>query len=158
MAEDPEGIQFDRAEYAGGAAGQPRCAACKTGLAGPVWGAGAALAAYGAFLATAAAPWAAIARSGAWINLFNLMPVRPLDGGRGFSALSTGQRWLVTFTLAGAWAVTHEGLLILLLLAALVRTIGSRGAERPDGRALAEFIALVVGLSALAAIEIPRAS
>jgi Zn-dependent protease len=30
----------------------------------------------------------AIARVGAWINLFNLLPIPPLDGGRGFRPLS----------------------------------------------------------------------
>ena len=34
----------------------------------------------------------AIARVGAWINLFNLLPVWQLDGGRGFAALSRRQR------------------------------------------------------------------
>src|SRR5262245_12629675 len=51
----------------------------RVGLAGPLWGLGAALAAYVVFLATGWSSWAAIARVGAWINLFNLLPVWQLD-------------------------------------------------------------------------------
>lgn len=53
------------------------------GLAGPLWGLAAAIAAALAYLATDAPIWAAIARFGAWINLFNLLPVWQLDGSRG---------------------------------------------------------------------------
>src|SRR2546430_11600704 len=56
----------------------------RVGLAGPIWGAGAAIAAYGVYLATGAGIWGAIAHVGAYINLFNLLPVWQLDGGRGF--------------------------------------------------------------------------
>jgi hypothetical protein len=31
--------------------------------------------------------WAAIAHTGAWLNLFNPMPICQLDGNRGFAAL-----------------------------------------------------------------------
>ena len=64
----------------------------RVGLAGPLWGLAAAVVAYGVFLATASPFWAAIARAGAWINLFNLLPIWQLDGGRGFSALSSGHQ------------------------------------------------------------------
>ena len=59
----------------------------RIGLAGPLWGLGAALAALEAYLATDWPAWLAIARFGAWLNLFNLIPFWQLDGGRGFSSL-----------------------------------------------------------------------
>ncbi|HEV7706009.1 MAG TPA: hypothetical protein VGO46_17050, partial [Gemmatimonadaceae bacterium] len=46
----------------------------KIGLAGPIWGLGAGLAAMGVFLATRLPIWAAIAHLTAFINLFNLTP------------------------------------------------------------------------------------
>src|SRR4051794_23892251 len=52
----------------------------RVALAGPVWGLGAATAAYVAFLATGWAYWGAIAKVGAVINLFNLLPFWQLDG------------------------------------------------------------------------------
>jgi Zn-dependent protease len=55
-------------------------AQARVGLAGPIWGLGAAGIAWLVFLATGWAAWGAIARVGAWINLFNLLPVWQLDG------------------------------------------------------------------------------
>ena len=55
------------------------------GLAGPLWGLGASLAAYGVFLVTAIGIWAAIAQWSARINS-SPSPVWQLDGSRGFQA------------------------------------------------------------------------
>jgi Zn-dependent protease len=127
----------------------------RVGLAGPIWGLGAAVGAYAVFLATALPFWAAIARAGAWLNLFNLLPVWPLDGGRGFSALSSGQRWLLLATIGGTWLWTREGLLVLIGLVAAARVLGGRGAEEPDRGVLACFLVLVFALSALTVISVP---
>ena len=56
----------------------------RVGLAGPISGLGAAIASYLLFLVTGWEGWAAIAKAGAVLNLFNLMPLGPLDGGRAF--------------------------------------------------------------------------
>src|SRR5256885_5819705 len=55
----------------------------RVGLAGPLWGLGAALAAYAVYRATGVGVWGAIAHMGALVNLFNLVPVWQLDGARG---------------------------------------------------------------------------
>ena len=52
----------------------------RVGLAGPIWGTAAALFCLGAYGFTQAEIWLALARWGAWINLFNLVPVWQLDG------------------------------------------------------------------------------
>src|SRR6185436_1424348 len=88
----------------------------RVGLAGPLWGLAAALVAFGIHLAGGGPIWAAIARIGAWINLFNLLPFGPLDGGRAFGALSRGQRFAIACWIGGVWAFTREGLLLLLLI------------------------------------------
>lgn len=126
----------------------------RVGLAGPLWGLGAAAAAYAVALASGSPAWAAIARAGAWLNLFNLLPIWQLDGGRGFRALSRGQRGIVALTIAVAWVATHEGLLALLLLVAGTRALLGRGASQGDGTALAEFVLLVAALSALSSIRV----
>ena len=51
-------------------------------LAGPVWGMSLALATAGIYLATQSPVYAATAGWMAMINLFNLLPINPLDGGR----------------------------------------------------------------------------
>src|SRR5262249_35422736 len=53
----------------------------RVGLAGPIWGMVTACATLALFWATNAPIWAALTRFGAWINLFNLIPVWQLDGG-----------------------------------------------------------------------------
>ena len=127
----------------------------RVGLAGPIWGLGAAVAAYGVFRLTGWPSWAAIARVGAWINLFNLLPIWQLDGGRAFHALSRGQRVAAAAALAAMWVVTKEGLLILLLLTAGFRAFGAQSVEKGDRVALAQYVLLVVALSAMCLLEVP---
>jgi len=125
------------------------------GLAGPLWGLGASLAAYGVFLVTAIGIWAAIAQWSARINLFNLLPIWQLDGSRGFQALSRGQRWVVVSAIGVAWFVTHEGLLGLLLIVATFTAAAGKPAERPDGAALGKYLFLLGALSGISAIRVP---
>lgn len=70
------------------------------GLAGPIYGLGAALFALALWFATRQPIFAAIAGVGAWINLFNLLPIASLDGGRGFHALNRQQRVIVTLVIS----------------------------------------------------------
>jgi Zn-dependent protease len=127
----------------------------RVALAGPLWGLGAALAAYAGFWLTHVPVLAAVAQVAAWINLFNLLCVPPLDGSKAFSALTETQRWLLVAVVAVALAVTRERLLILLLMAAFVRSMMGRGASRADARTLAEFAILVAALSAMCLIPVP---
>ena len=124
----------------------------RVGLAGPVWGLGAALAALAAYVMTGNHLWAAIAHVGAWLNLFNLTPIWQLDGSRGFVALSRAQRWLLCAVIAGAWLATGEGLLVLVVLVAVGRTLLEAAPESGDRGALAQFAALIVALGAIDAL------
>jgi Zn-dependent protease len=135
------------------APGDPRQDA-RVGLAGPLWGFGAALVAYAVALATAAPIWAAIAQVGAWINLFNLMPLGPLDGGRAFRTLTRPQRWLAVATIALMWSITEEGLLVLLVLVAALHTATVPPAKEPDRGALLQYAALVAALSLMLLIPV----
>lgn len=122
----------------------------RIGLAGPVWGAAAAVLAL-ALAATAGKPiFFAIARVGAWINVFNLLPVWQLDGGRGFAALSRAQRAIAA---AVAWALALAGVDNMFFLVAIAATV--RGAakgsapERGDRHILLTYVGLLLGLAAL---------
>jgi Zn-dependent protease len=126
----------------------------RVGLAGPLWGLGAAAAAFAVYRATGWASWGAIAKVGAWVNLLNLLPVWQLDGGHAFRSFARDERWLAAGALLAAWLFTHEGLLALLLIAAVVQAFG-KPAERPDPRALALYAFLVAALSALTLIRVP---
>lgn len=127
----------------------------RVGLAGPLWGLGAALAALAIYQVTNAPIWAAIAQVGAWINLFNLLPIPPLDGGRGFRSLSRGQRWIVVGAMAGMWAITQEGLLVLLVIVAAWRALSEKPKGESDPKGLVHYALLVVTLSAMCLIPVP---
>jgi Zn-dependent protease len=127
----------------------------RIGLAGPLWGLGAAVAAYLAFLAGWGPLWAAGARFGAWVNLFNLLPFWQLDGGRAFRALSRQQRLLAAAALAVLWALSHEGLLLLLLIGATIQALRRDAPAEHDGVALAQYIGLAAALALLCQLQVP---
>ncbi len=123
----------------------------RIGLAGPLWGLGAGLAAYGLYRVTGAPIWSAIAHLTGIINLFNLFPVWQLDGARGMHALAPGQRWVLTGALALAFLLTNQVLLLFIAATALWRAL-QPAPERPDRMALATFLLLVGALSWLATL------
>jgi Zn-dependent protease len=127
----------------------------RVGLAGPVWGLAACVVCYLIHLTTSAPAWAAITRVSAWLNLFNLLPVWQLDGGRGFHALARQQRWIAAAVIAAAWFVTSEGMLLLLLIAAVWQAWRVAAPEEGDRRAFVEYAILTIALSALTIIRVP---
>lgn len=126
----------------------------RVGLAGPIWGLVAAAVAYAVFRVTGNQTWGAIAQVGAWINLFNLLPVWQLDGARGFRALARAERWVVVALVALMWLVTHEGLLVLLFLTSGYAAFRGEALAEGDRQALLEFGALVVVLSLMTRIPV----
>lgn len=130
-------------------------AQARVGLAGPVWGLGAALTCYVIYRLTGLAAWGALAEIGAWINLFNLTPVWQLDGAHGFKALTREQRWIAVLAIAGAWALSRKGLLVLLLAFAVFTAVIGKAPSQPDRRTLLEYVVLIAALTALAMIPVP---
>lgn len=120
----------------------------RVGLAGPWWGLGAAVACWGLYVMTGNELFRALAAAGAVINLFNLIPIGQLDGGRGARALTTRHRLLVIIVTLGLWWISSEGLLILIALVMGMR-LAERGPDRSHPAILAEMIALLALLSLL---------
>jgi Zn-dependent protease len=121
------------------------------GLAGPIWGAGAAVAAYFIYRITNVAYWGTLARWGALINLFNLLPVWQLDGAHAFRAMSRPHRILAALALLVAVVLSGERMLWLPFLGA-AWAVSRRPASRADARALGYYVLLVGALSLIAAI------
>jgi Zn-dependent protease len=121
----------------------------KIGLAGPVWGLGAAVAAFIVSVVTGARIWLAIAQLTGFINLFNLIPVWQLDGSRGFHALARVERWIVVAVVAVALIATEQRLLLIVGAVAVWRAL-ERDTGPGDTRVLATFVILVVALAWLA--------
>jgi Zn-dependent protease len=125
----------------------------KIGLAGPAWGLGAGLAAYGVYLATDAPIWAVIAQVTGWINLFNLIPIWQLDGSRGFHALATAQRWAAVVSIGVIFLLTGQKMVVLVGVVAIFRAFQAAKGE-PHAAVLAWFIGLTLAHALLAAIPI----
>jgi Zn-dependent protease len=134
----------------------------KIGLAGPAWGLGAGIAAYGVFRVTGAPIWAAIAQLTGVLNLFNLIPIWQLDGSRGFHALSTAQRWAAVLAIGVTYVLIrpeaevqflNQKVLVLVGVVAIFRAF-----QRSDGgshhKVLAAFVGLTVAHALLSAIPI----
>ena len=126
----------------------------RVGLAGPLWGFGAGIACYAIGKATGSDIWLALADVTAFLNLFNLIPIWQLDGGRAFHAFSTRDRWIATAIAGIVWAVSHEGMVLLVALVAGWQAW--RKNEVPsDKGALALFAFLVIGLAVLGWAPVP---
>ena len=121
----------------------------QVGLAGPVWGLGAALAAYAIYAVTGAPIWFAIAQLTGFINLFNLIPVWQLDGSRGFHVLSRWERWALVAAIAIALMVTGQRMLLIVGGVAAWRSLQSETGPG-DTRVFGTFVVLIFALSFLA--------
>lgn len=121
----------------------------KIGLAGPVWGLGAALAAFAIYLLTRTPVWLAIAQLTGFLNLFNLIPVWQLDGSRGVHVLARTERWILVGAIALALLLTEQRLLFIVGGVAVWRALQSE-AGPGDARVLATFVVLIMALSVLA--------
>jgi Zn-dependent protease len=121
----------------------------RIGLAGPVWGLGAAVASWIVYFMTGAPIWLAITELTAFLNLFNLIPIWQLDGSRGFHALSRAERWIVIAVMAVALWVSGVRVLWILGAVAVYRAV--RGETGPGHTpTLVTFAGLVVALAWLA--------
>jgi Zn-dependent protease len=91
-------------------------AEARVGLAGPVLGAIGCLIPWAAYAATGDELFKALAFVGFFLNLFNLLPVLPLDGGRAMAAL-TPWMWFAGYgLLVGVTLVYPNPIMILILL------------------------------------------
>ncbi|HKO49364.1 MAG TPA: site-2 protease family protein, partial [Polyangiaceae bacterium] len=114
----------------------------QVGLAGPRWGLGISLVVFALSRLLHSPMLSAIAHVSAWINLFNLLPIPPLDGGRGFRALTNPQRWICAAGLGVVYALTLQPFVGIIALLALARGFEKRTNHPGNPRILAEFLLL----------------
>jgi Zn-dependent protease len=116
QASAPMFIPFLGAVISAKSLGNDAAAEARVGLAGPILGSLATLVPLGIWLATGEDFWRALAYIGFFLNLFNLLPVLPLDGGRAMAALSP---WVWFAGFAGLVALTFffpNPILLLVLV------------------------------------------
>ena len=96
--------------------GQPRSSLVEAqiAIAGPIAGTGAALAMAAAFLVFEDRLWLALAYTGFMLNLFNLIPLGPLDGGRVAQVFSRSM-WVVGLALMIALFVIYPSPQLLII-------------------------------------------
>jgi Zn-dependent protease len=95
--------------------GDNALAEARVGLAGPVLGSVGAAALIPVASATGSDLYTALAFTGFFLNLFNLLPVVPLDGGRAMAALSPWM-WFVGFAGLVAAAIAFPNPIIVLII------------------------------------------
>jgi Zn-dependent protease len=164
-ASAPMFIPFMGAVISAKSLGNDAGAEARVGLAGPILGSIATLVPLGLWLATGSHFWQALAFIGFFLNLFNLLPILPLDGGRAMAALSP---WVWLIGLAGLVAMMiffpNPILLLILFLGGMESWHRWKARKTPEGRAyhripagtrvlvaatyLALLAALAVGVSA----------
>src|SRR5215217_151062 len=110
-------------------------AEARVGLAGPVLGSLGALGVWGIYELTREPLFLGLAYIGFFLNLFNLLPMLPLDGGRAVGALSPAF-WLVGISGLVALVVVSPNpiLIIIALLGGLELWRRWRARNTPEGR------------------------
>ena len=160
-ASAPMFIPFLGAFVAAKSLGDDAGAEARVGLAGPVLGSLACLVPVAIWQATGNEYWQALAFVGFFLNLFNLLPVLPLDGGRAMAALSpwvwgAGYIGLVALT----FAFPNPIMILILLLGGMETYRRFKNRNTPEARAFHDIprrtrigVAVVyLGLAALLAI------
>ena len=114
-ASAPVFIPFVGAVIAVKSLGKDAAAEARVGLAGPILGTAGTLIPLAIWLATGSDLWRALAYVGFLINLINLLPVLPLDGGRAMAVLGP-KVWIAGILIAVAVAVIFLGPIMLLFV------------------------------------------
>jgi Zn-dependent protease len=114
-ASAPMFIPFLGAVIAARSLGDNATAEARVGLAGPILGSIGAAACVLVWHVTGNDLWRALAFTGFFLNLFNLLPVVPLDGGRAMAAMAPWM-WFVGFAAMIPLAVIFPNPIILLIL------------------------------------------
>lgn len=116
-ASAPVFIPFVGALISAKSLGEDAAAEARVGLAGPILGTVGTLIPLAIWLATGNGLWRAIAYVGFFINLINLLPVLPLDGGRAMAVLGP-KVWIAGILITVAATVIFLGpfMLVFVLL------------------------------------------
>jgi Zn-dependent protease len=117
-ASAPVFIPFLGAMISAKSLGDDAAAEARVGLAGPILGTIGTLIPLAVYLATGSDLWRALSYLGFFINLINLLPVLPLDGGRAMAVLGP-KIWLVGILIAIAATVIFLGPFMLIFVALL---------------------------------------
>jgi Zn-dependent protease len=121
-ASAPMFIPFLGAVITARSLGDNALAEARVGLAGPILGSIGSAACILVYHATGNDLWRALAFTGFFLNLFNLLPVLPLDGGRAMAAMAPWM-WFAGFAaLVPLVFVFHNPIMLIILVFAGIET------------------------------------
>jgi Zn-dependent protease len=114
-ASAPMFIPFLGAVISAKSLGENATAEARVGLAGPILGSLGAALCIVIWQLTGSDIWRALAFTGLFLNLFNLLPVVPLDGGRAMAAMAPWM-WFIGFAAMIPLAIVFPNPIILLIV------------------------------------------
>lgn len=114
-ASAPTFIPFLGAVITSRSLGDNALAEAKVGLAGPVLGSVGSLVPLLIYAITGDDLWRALAFFGFYLNLFNLIPLSPLDGGRAMAAMAPWM-WVLGFAALAGVAIAFRAPIMILFL------------------------------------------
>jgi Zn-dependent protease len=138
-ASAPMFIPFLGAVVTAKSLGDDATAEARVGLAGPVLGTLGALALLPVAITTGEDFWYALVFTGLFLNLFNLLPVVPLDGGRAMAALSPWMWFVGLFGMVLLAFVYPNPIIFLILLFAIMETYRRWKARNEGGEEVATY-------------------
>jgi Zn-dependent protease len=133
-ASAPLFIPFFGAVVGAKSLGDNALAEARVGLAGPILGSLGAAACVPIWLATGDEFWEALAFTGFFLNLFNLIPVSPFDGGRAMAAMAPWM-WFVGLGALVVMMIVFPNPFILLFLVLGFFDVRRRWKQRKAGGA-----------------------
>ena len=118
-------------------------------LAGPLAGWIAAAVCFLIYVQTGDPLWAALARTGAVLNILNLIPIWVLDGGKAIGVLGAVERAALLATALGLWYYTGEGLFFFVSAGITWRLFTKDKPQQSDWLSWLYYAALLVALGAI---------
>ncbi len=118
-------------------------------LAGPLAGWIAAAACGLLWWLTGNGLWAALARTSAWLNVLNLIPVWALDGGQAAGVLGKAERVVMLTASLALLLIFKERIFLLLVIGATYRLFTKDVPARPSPAIAAYFVVLMTLLGAV---------
>jgi len=138
-ASAPMFIPFLGAVVSAKSLGDDATAEARVGLAGPILGSLGAALLIPVWLITGDEFWQALAFTGFFLNLFNLLPVVPLDGGRAMAAMSPWMWFAGLGAMVGVAFAFPNPIIILIALFAAFETWRRWKALRAGGEQVASY-------------------
>ncbi|WP_318597570.1 site-2 protease family protein [Conexibacter stalactiti] len=138
-ASAPMFIPFLGAVVTAKSLGDDAAAEARVGLAGPILGSIGAALLLPVWWATGDEFWQALAFTGFFLNLFNLLPVVPLDGGRAMAAMTPWMWFVGLGAMVGVAIAFPNPIIIIIAVFAAFETWRRWKALRAGGEAAASY-------------------